>query len=148
MTNSLGLGAPEQRRCPFLPASTNPVCSALGYGLLGIFTHLPFWGGVVFGLTAWGSDRLLNWVFTKADFSQNNTMANIVKFALRFFTHAAMGMLILNAIGIPLTLGSALLFSAGAYLIVPCFISCIVYPFLTLSNLVNAESEGEIPHFE
>jgi len=136
---------PEQRRCAFLPASNNPVSSALGYGLLGAVAHLPFFGGAVFGLTAWACDRVLNWVFTKADFSQNNTIANVVKFALRFFTHAAVGMLVLNTIGIPLTFGGALLFSAAAYLVVPYFISCVIYPLLTVANIVNAESEGEIP---
>jgi hypothetical protein len=141
MTSAINAQAPaEQRRCPYFPVSNNPISNALGYGLIGALAHIPFFGGAIFGLTAFGTDRALNWVFAKADISQNNTIANVMKFALRFFTNTIVGMLVLNALGIPLTIGGALLFSAGAYLVVPCFLSCLMYPFLTLANIVNAES--------
>lgn len=130
---------PEQRRCSCLAPANNPICSALGYGILGLFLSIPFGGGALLGVTSWACDHVLNWIYTKADISQNNTIGNIVKFALRFFAQACVSMLVLSAIGYPISFGVAALFAATTYLVPPCLVYALGYPFRTLINVMGVD---------
>jgi len=132
---------PAQRQCSYLAPDNNPVWSAFGYGMLGLFLSIPFGAGAFFGMTSWTCDRALNWIYTKADISQNNTIANIVKFALRFFVQAGIGLLVLSVLGYPMTLGAAALFNVTAYLMPPCLMNALVYPFRTLVNVIGVDIE-------
>lgn len=129
----------QQRRCSCLAPANNPICSALGYGIVGLFLSIPFGNGALFGVTSWACDRVLHWIYTKADISQNNTLANIVKFVLRFFAQACAGLLVLSALGSPISLGAAALFVTTAYLVPPCIVNVLAYPFRTLINVVGVD---------
>lgn len=127
----------RQTRCSCLAPFNHPTYSAVGYALVGLFLSIPFSCGALFGVTSWACDRVLNFIYTKTDINQNNTIANIVKFALRFFAHAVLGMVVLGAIGCPLSFGTAALFAAMAYLVPPYLVNVLAYPYRTLINVAE-----------